>query len=64
VNEPRTVGAFFDIDGTLVPSGSLEWRFVFYLLSRDKIGVRNIGRWLLNAIRLAPQGWRHAIETN
>jgi putative phosphoserine phosphatase / 1-acylglycerol-3-phosphate O-acyltransferase len=64
VNEPRTVGAFFDIDGTLVPSGSLEWRFVLYLLSRDKIGARNIGRWLLNVIRLAPQGWRHAIETN
>jgi HAD superfamily hydrolase (TIGR01490 family) len=63
VNDPRTVAAFFDIDGTLIPSGSLEWRFVLYLLSRNELGARNIARWLIHGIRLAPQGWR-AIETN
>jgi HAD superfamily hydrolase (TIGR01490 family) len=64
VNDPRAVGAFFDIDETLVPSGSLEWRFVLYLLSRNELRARNFARWLLDAIRLAPQGWRRAIETN
>ena len=32
------VGAFFDIDGTLLPCPSLEWRFIAYLASRDILG--------------------------
>ena len=32
------VGAFFDIDGTLLPWPSLEWRFIAYLASRDILG--------------------------
>ena len=64
MSDPQAVGAFFDIDGTLVPSGSLELRFVLYLLSRGKLGVRNLLGWLLRGIRLAPQGWARAIQAN
>ena len=64
MNERQTIAAFFDIDGTLVPSGSLEWRFVFYLLSRGQLGVRNALRWLLNGVRRTRLGWRAAIEEN
>ena len=40
------IGAFFDIDGTLLPAPSLEWRFAGYLLTHDKICGTNIIRWL------------------
>ena len=40
------IGAFFDIDGTLLPAPSLEWRFAGYLLTQDKICGTNIIRWL------------------
>jgi HAD superfamily hydrolase (TIGR01490 family) len=40
------VGAFFDIDGTLLDSPSLEWRFTGYLLAHDEIGNENVARWL------------------
>jgi HAD superfamily hydrolase (TIGR01490 family) len=41
-----TVGAFFDLDGTLLPASSLEWRFIGYLLERDEISSGRVGRWL------------------
>jgi hypothetical protein len=37
MNSPQNVGAFFDLDGTLLPPPSLEWRFIGYLLERDQI---------------------------
>jgi HAD superfamily hydrolase (TIGR01490 family) len=40
------IGAFFDLDGTVVAPPSLEWRFVGFLLARDLLGTRDIGRWL------------------
>jgi HAD superfamily hydrolase (TIGR01490 family) len=40
------IGAFFDIDGTLLPPPSLEWRFVGWLIARDEIGGRDVVRWL------------------
>jgi len=40
------VGAFFDLDGTLLPAPSLEWRFIGYLLERDEISSEHAGRWL------------------
>jgi HAD superfamily hydrolase (TIGR01490 family) len=46
VNSPDKIGAFFDLDGTLVAPPSLEWQFFGYLLGRDAIGDREIGRWL------------------
>lgn len=42
----ETVGAFFDVDGTLLPAPSLEWRFIGYLLKRDEISGAHVGRWL------------------
>jgi HAD superfamily hydrolase (TIGR01490 family) len=40
------VGAFFDLDGTLVASPSLEWQFIGVLLGLDAMGGREIFRWL------------------
>ncbi|MGB6846491.1 MAG: haloacid dehalogenase-like hydrolase [Candidatus Acidiferrales bacterium] len=40
------VAAFFDLDGTLLPPPSLEWRFLAYLLAHDDLPLSNIGRWL------------------
>jgi HAD superfamily hydrolase (TIGR01490 family) len=45
MNAGSQVGAFFDIDRTLLAAPSLEWRFIAYLLARDKIGIEQIGRW-------------------
>jgi HAD superfamily hydrolase (TIGR01490 family) len=42
----ETVGAFFDLDGTLLAAPSLEWRFIGYLLERDEISGGHVGRWL------------------
>ncbi|MGA8405739.1 MAG: HAD-IB family phosphatase [Candidatus Acidiferrales bacterium] len=43
---PKNIGAFFDLDGTLLPAPSLEWRFISYLLERDEITTAQIARWL------------------
>jgi len=42
----ETTGAFFDIDGTLLPAPSLEWRLIGYLLERDEISTAHVARWL------------------
>jgi HAD superfamily hydrolase (TIGR01490 family) len=44
--DAETVGAFFDLDSTLLPAPSLEWRFIGYLLERDEISSGHAGRWL------------------
>ena len=49
------VGAFFDLDGTLLPAPSLEWRFIGYLLGRDEISSGHAGRWLA---RFVGRFWR------
>jgi phosphoserine phosphatase/membrane-associated phospholipid phosphatase len=46
VGRRKTIAAFFDLDGTLLPAPSLEWRFFAYLLARAQISMPNIGRWL------------------
>jgi HAD superfamily hydrolase (TIGR01490 family) len=46
VNSLEKVGAFFDLDGTIVAPPSLEWQFIGYLLGRDALGGAEIGRWL------------------
>jgi HAD superfamily hydrolase (TIGR01490 family) len=43
---PETAGTFFDLDGTVLAAPSLEWRFIGYLLERDEISARLVGRWL------------------
>lgn len=40
------VGAFFDLDGTLIPKPSVEWRFLGYLLAHGEITSAAILRWL------------------
>jgi HAD superfamily phosphoserine phosphatase-like hydrolase len=42
----ETMGAFLDVDGTLLPAPSLEWRFIGYLLERGEISSGHAGRWL------------------
>jgi HAD superfamily hydrolase (TIGR01490 family) len=55
----ETAGAFFDLDGTLLPAPSLEWRFIGYLLERDEISSAHVGRWLA---RFAAAFWRDPRE--
>jgi len=45
------IAAFFDLDGTLIPSPSLEWRFASYLLARGEISRSNLARWLLRFLK-------------
>ncbi|MGC2718440.1 MAG: HAD-IB family hydrolase [Candidatus Acidiferrales bacterium] len=40
------VGAFFDLDSTVLPAPALEWRFVGYLLERNQLKTANAGAWL------------------
>ena len=50
------VAAFFDVDGTLIPGPSLEWRF-FRALCRDlRIPLTNYVRSAGEALRLLPRG--------
>jgi phosphoserine phosphatase len=58
------IAAFFDLDGTLLPRPSLEWRFIGYLRCRDKLGMSNLLRWLAHAGRLIPRGARQALQAN
>jgi HAD superfamily hydrolase (TIGR01490 family) len=58
------IGALFDIDGTLLPPPSLEWRFIAYLLARDQIPTRNAWRWLAQATKTFALHLRAAILAN
>jgi hypothetical protein len=49
MNAARKIGAFFDLDGTLLAAPSLEWRFIGYLLERDEITTVNVARWGLQS---------------
>ena len=64
MNRPTSIAAFFDLDGTLLPSPSLEWRFISYLLWHDRLGTSNILRWLARAGFSLHHGPRHAFEAN
>jgi haloacid dehalogenase-like hydrolase len=50
------VAAIFDLDGTLVPEPSLEWRFFRELRCNQKISFANYFRWTMEALRLLPAG--------
>ena len=64
MNSPGKIGAFFDVDGTLVVPPSLEWQFVGYLLGRDAIGSTEIGRWLVQCAKDLLRDPRAAISGN
>jgi phosphoserine phosphatase len=54
--QKRSVAAFFDIDGTLVPEPSLERRLFRELWRTCEIPWINLGRWGVEAARLLPRG--------
>jgi phosphoserine phosphatase len=56
--------AFFDLDGTLLPSPSLEWRLVLSLFQRGELGVAQAGRWLARFLRFAARDWCAATSDN
>jgi HAD superfamily hydrolase (TIGR01490 family) len=59
MNAQEKIGAFFDLDGAVVAPPSFEWRFIGFLLARDKLATRDIARWLIQfAKRIAfdPRG--------
>lgn len=60
----KTVGAFFDLDGTLLAPPSLERRFFFYLVRRGELGPAHVTRWLAQFLRMAAGNWRRATEGN
>jgi fatty acyl-CoA reductase len=62
--ENRHIGAFFDVDGTLVPPPSLERRFFAELRKRHAIPVENYFLWLGYALWLMPQGLRKVQHAN
>ena len=58
------IAAFFDLDGTLLPLPSLELRFVAALRDQRLIPLRNYFQWLVQAIRLSPQGLLRMTHAN
>jgi HAD superfamily hydrolase (TIGR01490 family) len=55
---------FFDIDRTLSPDPSLEWRFIAYLLAHDDIRIQQMGHWLGRFTRELPFRPRTALVEN
>jgi HAD superfamily hydrolase (TIGR01490 family) len=58
------IGAFFDLDGTLLAPPSLEWRFIGYLLERDEITTKNVARWVVQSAKALLNRGRYAIFAN
>jgi HAD superfamily hydrolase (TIGR01490 family) len=58
------VAAFFDLDGTLMPLPSVEWRFFRMLRYRKFIGIRNYLLWMVEAARLVPRGINQIMHAN
>jgi phosphoserine phosphatase len=60
----QNIGAFFDLDGTLLPPPSLELRFIGYLLERDEISCAQVARWLGHFTKTFLRNPHDAIEGN
>jgi HAD superfamily hydrolase (TIGR01490 family) len=58
------IGAFFDLDGTLLPKPSLEWRFLGHLLALDEITSAAVLRWLGNSAKAVLRDPRVAVDGN
>lgn len=58
------VGAFFDLDGTLVPRPSVERRFILFLLMRGLIGPAQFARWAARFIANVTRNRRAAVGGN
>ena len=55
-NSGARAAAFFDLDGTLIPEPSLEWRFFSELRREHGIPFANYFWWGVEALRLLPKG--------
>jgi HAD superfamily hydrolase (TIGR01490 family) len=64
MNPRGQTAAFFDLDGTLLPSPSLEWRFLLYLLDRDQISSAPLRRWIARFAKKILWNRRAAIAEN
>ncbi|HEV2489336.1 MAG TPA: HAD-IB family hydrolase [Candidatus Acidoferrales bacterium] len=51
MNPENPVGAFFDLDKTLLPAPSIEKRFLIYAANRGKLGPTQLARWLARFAR-------------
>jgi len=60
----RKIGAFFDIDGTLLPAPSLEWRFVSWLEACGALGFWQIARWSASTTSSLLTGELSALRRN
>jgi HAD superfamily hydrolase (TIGR01490 family) len=58
------VAAFFDLDGTLIPPPSLEWRFFAHLRGQQAIPMRNYFLWLARTAWLGPRGIEAVRQAN
>jgi len=58
------VGAFFDLDGTLLAAPSVERRFIFFLLMRGLIGPTQLGRSAARFITDIMKNRRSALGAN
>lgn len=57
-------GAFFDLDGTLLPPPSLERRFIAHALRRSELGFAQAARWLRQFLIRAAFDFQSATEGN
>lgn len=57
-------GAFFDLDGTLLPPPSLERRFAAYLLRRGELGFAQAVQWVRQFLIRATFDFQSATEGN
>lgn len=64
MTSPSRIGAFFDLDGTLLPAPSLEWRFIGYLLQRDAIATTCAGLWILQFAKIFLRDPHRATHAN
>ena len=60
----RRVGAFFDVDGTVLPGPSLEMRFAWWLLTQNRIGGSRLALWATEAALAFVRGDRRALHAN
>jgi phosphoserine phosphatase len=60
----QNIAAFFDLDGTLLPPPSLEWRFIGYLLGRDQIATAHVAGWLAQFAKTIVRDPHNAIAGN
>jgi HAD superfamily hydrolase (TIGR01490 family) len=64
MNAAQKIGAFFDLDGTLLAPPSLEWRFIGYLTERDEIRTVNVARWIAQSARAFLSNGHRAVLAN